>query len=246
MLDHPRLFANRPQVPTKDHIINEIRRVAEKNGRPPGRQVFETETGIRTPEWYGVHFPRWSDALREAGFDPNDKQAKFSSEHVLRKYAETVRHFGRVPTEIEIRMYARERPGFPAHKTFRKHFGNKHGLVAALATWAQHNNLTELTALLPDRAVADDDSAYTAEGWVYLLKSGIHYKIGRSEQLEHRIKQIATALPEPITLEHAIRTDDPPGIEGYWHRRFSEKRAHGEWVRLTAADVRAFKRRRFQ
>lgn len=231
---------------TKDHSINEIRRIADMNGRPPGRQVFETETGTRSSEWYGVHFARWSDALREAGFDPNDKQAKFSSEHVLCKYAEAVRHFGRVPTEIEIRMYARETPGFPARTTFRKHFGNKHGLVSALTAWARNNHLTELTAHLPNPAAAHHETAHTADGWVYLLKSGSHYKIGRSEQLEQRIKQISTALPEPVTLEHAIRTDDPPGIEGYWHRRFSERRAHGEWFRLTATDVRAFKRRRFQ
>jgi hypothetical protein len=231
---------------TRERIIDEIRRLADENGNPPGRQVFEKETGIRMPEWYGIHFRSWGDAVTQAGFQPNKKQGKLSSEQVLRKYAEAVRHFGRIPAAVDIRMYSRGRKDFPGHSTFNNHFGSKAGLIAAVTRWVRENeDFSDLVPLLPEPQENDLETPLE-EGFVYLLKSGNHYKIGRSSELERRVKQISVALPEAVTLEHAIRTDDPSGIEAYWHRRFEDRRAKGEWFQLTVADLRAFKRRRFQ
>ena len=82
-------------------------------------------------------------------------------------------------------------------------------------------------------------------GFVYLMKSGKYYKIGRSVSAEKRAYEIQLQLPEELKLIHKIKTDDPVGIESYWHQRFSDKRVRGEWFGLTSQDVKVFRRRKF-
>ena len=121
-------------------------------------------------------------------------------------------------------------------------------MTEALRRWlAGSAEFPDVTAMLPLRQTnARSPSKQAQDGYVYLLRSGPFYKIGKSDELERRIKEIRVALPDATCLEHSIRTDDPSGIEAYWHRRFAERRANGEWFKLTGADVLAFKRRKFQ
>ncbi len=83
------------------------------------------------------------------------------------------------------------------------------------------------------------------QGYVYLMKSGKYHKIGRSVSVERRHRDLAIQLPEELKVIHEIATDDPVGIEAYWHKRFKEQRLNGEWFNLGADDINAFKRRRY-
>src|SRR5262245_43551185 len=59
----------------KEHILREIRRTADANGGVPlGFRKFEVVTGIKRSDWIGIYWPRWNDAIREAGLPTNQLQ----------------------------------------------------------------------------------------------------------------------------------------------------------------------------
>jgi hypothetical protein len=233
----------------RDQILSEIRRLAALNdGKPPGFRRFETETGIRESAWRGVYWARWSDAVQEAGFQPNAPIAKHSDDFLLQKYAELCRHFGKLPSSAQFRMCARSHEDFPGHNSIRRNFQSTTNMIQRLAKWTNSNSdYRDVAVMLVDLTPTEMPQGRTLpEGFVYLMRSGAHYKIGRSEELERRVKQIRVSLPEAASLVHSIRTDDPAGIEASWHKRFADRRANGEWFKLSNADVAAFKRRKYQ
>jgi hypothetical protein len=230
----------------RERILEEIRRLTKESSTPPGVLAFKRETGIQEHDWRGVYWARWGDALTEAGFAPNEWQGKHSTELVFAKFIKACRHYSRVPTSAELQIYARGLEDFPGAKSLFGHFGSKEALLEHLRAWVTDKAEFADVADMLGSGKAKAPSSNQKEGLVYLIKSGGHYKIGRSDELERRVREIRISLPEAATLVHSIRTDDPAGIEAYWHRRFGEKRANGEWFKLTSADVAAFKRRKFQ
>ena len=61
------------------------------------------------------------------------------------------------------------------------------------------------------------------------MKSGKFYRIGRTNKLDRRQYEVGVQLPEEYQRVHSIQTDDPSGIEAYWHNRFhGDKRLNGD------------------
>ncbi len=148
-------------------------------------------------------------------------------------------------------MFKRVDPKIPNMKTITRHFGSRSGIVSALAELVRSDSsFADISAIVQREFVAAPKISSivrkTPEGFVYLIKSGDHYKIGQTENIERRFKEIGISLPDKATIIHTIRTDDPPGIEAYWHNRFKEKRANGEWFKLSSTDISAFRKRKFQ
>jgi hypothetical protein len=237
----------------KNHILNEIRRTAEANGGVPlGRHRFFEATGIKETDWSGKYWVRWGDAVKQAGYTPQELQAAFSDEYVLEKYAEAFREYGRPPTTPELKLKTRSDSCFPSHNTFGR-FGSKQHLINRLHAFCLERVSLQYIAELcsahvkdiPIEELEEGVALQGQEGHVYLIRSGKYFKIGRTNSLARREKELAIQLPEPSETIHSIATDDAPGIEAYWHRRFSDKRRNGEWFELTAADVMAFRRRKF-
>lgn len=237
----------------KQYILDEIARTASQNGGIAlGRERFFQETGIKESDWLGKFWARWGDAVKEAGCVPSKLNAPMNEEALLVSYIALVREFRRLPVVSEIKLKAKQMPGFPSHNTFRK-FGNKAQQIQKLIEYCEgkpgySDVLAIARASASEQIEAPMDAAESREqtiGFVYLLKATRFYKIGRSSSFERRSRELAIQLPERAETVHVIRTDDPIGIELYWHRRFESKRKNGEWFELSAQDVKAFKRRKF-
>lgn len=238
----------------KQRILDEIQRTAKENGGTAlGKARFETETGIKFHDWYGRYWARWSDAVREAGLEPNEKQTALVDADILPRLIILIREFGRYPTNGELRMKER------ADRTFPSVFSRsaKRVWIAKIVEFcAANTGHDDVAALLQRKEISgvhesdqptSDQSFETGYVYLALMKVGREkrYKVGKADIVGRRTKQIAVHLPEELELVHAISTDDAYGIEAYWHRRFSDKRRGGEWFDLTTAEVKAFKRRKF-
>jgi len=239
---------------TKEHIVLEIQRVAAENGgSPPGRERFTAETGIKPWDWLGRYWTRWGDALKEAGFQPNQLQGRYADDLILGQYVALIQKLGRMPTYAEVRMHSLGKPGSPTHWTLER-FGGKAELAAKVIDFckrhAGHEAVLEMCATVAGQTAKTSRAPKESEenwGYVYLMKSGRHYKVGRTVSTGRREREFQIQLPERPRLIHQIKTDDPVGIEHYWHQRFEDRRVRkeAEFFALTPQDVAAFKRRKF-
>jgi len=233
-------------------IVAEIQRLAEQNGgRAPGQEVFAKATGLGQHEWKGVFWRRWSEALAEAGLTPNKFGARTDEALVLQQYIALVSRLNAVPVHADLLLERRRNPAFPSESVFRR-LGDKKALLRRAASFCEgQNDLDGVRELLlkelgaPISAPRSGMSAIVT-GYVYLIRSGKSYKIGRTNASGRRERELAIQLPTKPHTVHVIQTDDPEGIEAYWHRRFAAKRQDGEWFLLSDDDVRAFKWRRYQ
>ena len=227
----------------REQILAEVRRLAAEIGRPPGSWLFESRTGLRAHQWRGVYWARWSEALREAGLQPNVRAPKSDPDVMLEQIAIAARRFGHCPTADELKLYRRTRRA-PGVSTVRHHFADRATLVARLKEWvAARPDYADVAALLA-RTPAERrrDKPGTTEGVLRLFRCRHSYRFVRTGEADDRKTWPPVAIPASATQEHAIRTDDPAGIEAYWTRRFAYRRIDPEWFALTAEDVAAFRR----
>jgi hypothetical protein len=236
---------------TRQQILGEIQRIAAENGsKAPGSQRFESETGISTYSW-NAYWLRWGDALLEAGFEPNPFSEAHSADFIITKYIEVIREIGKFPIQGELDRKRKTDKSFPSLSSLR-HFGSKEKRASEILTFCRkHEEFADVIpyceAVLADTprgTMAPESASGALVGYVYLVKHGSRreYKIGKTINPLRREGEIALQLPEKLEPIHTIKTDDPSGVERYWHSRFASKRKEGEWFALTPEDVRAFKR----
>lgn len=236
----------------KAQVISRLIQLASERGGHIGFRAFTDATGmserwLRDQPW----FQGWNALLTEAGLATKTfKVDRIPSQEIAKAVAELITRSGRWPTEDQLRRERAQNADFPSAgiiSPIRK-TGELARLIVELGavepTFARAAEVAAKHQLQPpDTATVDEK----VKGYVYMLRSGRSYKVGKSVDPSRRFREVRLELPDETNQVHAIATDDPSGIEAYWHKRFSEKRVRNtEFFLLTAEDVRAFKRRKYQ
>jgi hypothetical protein len=170
----------------------------------------------------------------------------------LSRFVALTHDLGHVPTSNELRHARANDPSFPSRGVFDR-LGSRHDRIARALDYCRSNAVTTDAVEILEAAYAAGGRSDEADapgagnpvslGFVYLARGHPgEFKLGRTNLVDRRLVELGALSATEPTLIHAIKTDDPAGIEAYWHRRFADKRIRGEWFRLTAADVAAFRR----
>ena len=232
----------------KQQIIEEIKRTAKENGgKPLGATNFEKETGIRPYDWY-KYWTRFSNALKEAGFAPNRGALEilYSHDFLIEKVIEIMRKLKKFPTYHELFFEKNQNKDFP-FRSIIKRLGLKQERIKSIIEYSKTKDYKDIIELC-EPLLEEDKQNFLADastqnlGEVYLFKSGKYYKIGKTNDTVRRGSELKIQLPENLDLIHSIKTDDPSGVETYWHKRFEDKRMNGEWFDLNSSDIKSFKR----
>lgn len=240
---------------TKEFILGEIRRTA-RDGVPLGHRAFATATGIKEHDWRGKLWARWGDAVNEAGFEARAKQERHPEELIFDKILALTEKLGHFPAISEMQMERVADSSFPNNRSIFRRYDRKTLLDSLIAYSAKDKNWSELGDKLLEalptvtETSGGEQPGTVGYGHVYLIRAENAFKIGCSRSVYSRTATVVRQSPYGGELIHTISTDDPEGIERYWHERFKSSRivgnnkTSGEWFSLSAADVSTFKRRK--
>jgi hypothetical protein len=208
-------------------------------------------------ELVGRHWAKWSDAQTEAGFEPLTFGTKVGDKYLLEHIAALTAKLGKIPSRPQMQLERRVNPNFPNDRVIQRRW-NRTELIGKLIEFCQSEpNFADILPILASASRNNEKPKTEAEpeasenGYVYLIRAQGAHKIGCTRAPYRRAAEIANQSADGAELLHLISTDDPEGIEKYWHGRFETKRIEGrfkrsgEWFALTSDDVKAFKRRKF-
>jgi len=243
----------------KEHILKEIIKCASETGKTPSEKNFYEYSGLGIYDLHKNGWANYGELVREANLTPNKfDKTKYNRDQLRRLFIKVIREEKKWPTRglLDIRHFRNK--NFPDSSTFYKNLGQVKELALGILDFIQdkqgYDDIAEICNSV--HAIFESDITETTNldkgsvGYVYLLKSSLNnavaYKIGKTKNLEQRLKQLRqpSNIEEPI---HSIKTDDIDGVEQYWLNRFCSKRLYpnkpkDEWFKLNASDVKAFKR----
>jgi hypothetical protein len=96
--------------------------------------------------------------------------------------------------------------------------------------------------LSPIEVIGERTSGARA-GVVYVLKSAMGYKVGRTSNVPARMRAFGIKLPFIYTIPLCVWFDDCDVAEKRYHNLFADKHINGEWFNLTDQDIQQIRLR---
>jgi hypothetical protein len=76
-----------------------------------------------------------------------------------------------------------------------------------------------------------------ASGYVYIIQSGVYYKIGKTKNVAKRLYNLQASFPQTLQLIHTLKAQEAVASEAALHHYFRDKRTEGEWFLLSESDI---------
>ncbi len=132
---------------TKDEILAEIKRCAEKLGRPPSFVEFKRETGI-CHRRIRKHFGRWTNALDTCEMVRCGSGYRAKIDELFRDWAAVVRKIGKIPGQNEYSINSRYsvRPLMSRFGTWKKVANGMYTFAAQIGIKDQYQDVIDIIA----------------------------------------------------------------------------------------------------
>src|SRR3990167_5652852 len=118
-------------------------------------------------------------------------------------------------------------------------FNSESGKIAAHKRWVKERERERLNPT-PARTIYKDLEFNKQNDWGYvyfLLAENGKIKIGSSKELNQRLLALQYANPAKLDLLFAVIVPRYTRVENFLHKRFGDRRSHGEWFDITREDA---------
>jgi hypothetical protein len=147
---------------------------------------------------------------------------------LIEKFIGLARELRRFPVATEVKMKARSDDSFPSRNTFAR-FGSKQQFATRILNYckdrAGYDDIIPLcrpiATVAPDESIKEETEPVEVSGFVYLMRSGRHYKIGRSNAAGRREyelrskcrKSSSLCTPSAQMIRRASKTIGTDGLQ---------------------------------
>ncbi len=124
-------------VVTREEILNTIKELAEKLGRPPSYSELNRILHVSTTKISAL-FGKWSEAVRECGFEPTKRKGFRTAQELFEDYARIVAKIGEPPSASEY-----ERQSVFSSKPLRRRFKDWEAIAPGMLDYAKRKGIVE-------------------------------------------------------------------------------------------------------